>query len=100
MIDTVSVPRAEPASPAHSAAGDGELAVDRLASSVDPVQVVLLNAFEVGSAGEPAREPHRHDYHELIWIREGTGQHILDGREVPVVPGSLTVIGRGQVHVV
>jgi AraC family transcriptional activator of pobA len=60
---------------------------------------VLFDAFEVGSDGEPARKPHRHDYHELIWIKEGSGHHILDGREVPVVPGSLTVIGRGQVHV-
>jgi AraC family transcriptional activator of pobA len=99
MIDTVSVPRAHPASPAPSAAGEDGLTVDRLASSADPVQVVLLSAFEVGSGGEPVREPHRHDYHELIWVREGSGHHILDGREVPVVPGSLTVIGRGQVHV-
>jgi AraC family transcriptional activator of pobA len=99
MIDTVSVPRAEPAPPAHNAAREDGLTLDRLASSADPVQVVLLSAFEVGSDGEPVREPHRHDYHELIWIRDGTGQHILDGREVPVVPGSLTVIGRGQVHV-
>ena len=95
----MSVPRAETASPAHTARGDGGLTVDRLASSADPVQVLLFDAFEVGSGGEPVREPHRHDYHELIWIREGSGHHILDGREVPVVPGSLTVIGRGQVHV-
>jgi AraC family transcriptional activator of pobA len=99
MIDTVSVPRAEPAPPAQTARGEGGLTVDRLADSVDPVQVVLFDAFEVGSDGEPVREPHRHDYHELIWIREGSGHHILDGREVAVVPGSLTVIGRGQVHV-
>jgi AraC family transcriptional activator of pobA len=95
----VSVSRAEPAAPAPTARGDGGLPVDRLASSADPVQVVLFDAFEVGSDGEPVREPHRHDYHELIWIKDGSGHHILDGREVPVMPGSLTVIGRGQVHV-
>jgi AraC family transcriptional activator of pobA len=100
MMQTVSVPRAEPPPerPSHDG-GDGELTVDRLASSVDPVQVVLFDGFDVGGDGDPVREPHRHDYHELIWIKEGSGQHILDGREVPVVPGSLTVIGRGQVHV-
>jgi AraC family transcriptional activator of pobA len=95
----VSVSRAEPAAPAPTARGDGGLTVDRLASTADPVQVVLLDAFEVGSDGEPVREPHRHDYHELIWIRAGSGHHNLDGREVPVVPGSLMVIGRGHVHV-
>ena len=99
MIDTVSVPRAEPAPPPQTTSGEGGLTVDRLADSVDPVQVVLFDAFEVGSDGEPVREPHRHDYHELIWIKDGSGHHILDGREVPVVPGSLSVIGRGQVHV-
>jgi AraC family transcriptional activator of pobA len=95
----VSVPRAEPASPARSARGGGGLTVDRLASSADPVQVMVFDGFEVGTADEPVREPHRHDYHELIWIKDGSGHHILDGRRVPVVPGSLTVIGRGQVHV-
>jgi AraC family transcriptional activator of pobA len=99
MIDTVSVPRADPSPPALGAHGDGGLTVDRLASSADPVQVVLLDALNVGSDGEPVREPHRHDYHEVIWTKEGSGHHLLDGREVPVVPGSLTVIGRGRVHV-
>jgi AraC family transcriptional activator of pobA len=45
------------------------------------------------------REPHRHDYHELIWIRAGAGQHSIDAATVPVRPGTITVIGRGQVHV-
>jgi AraC family transcriptional activator of pobA len=49
--------------------------------------------------GGEAREPHRHDYHELIWIKEGSGHHLLDGQLVPIIPGTLTVIGRGQVHV-
>lgn len=96
----MSVPRAEPASPAPASGADGGLTVDRLAASpADPVQVVLFDGFDVGRDGDPVREPHRHDYHELIWIRKGSGQHLLDGREVPALPGSITVIGRGQVHV-
>jgi AraC family transcriptional activator of pobA len=61
--------------------------------------VVLFDGFDVGTDGEPVREPHRHDYHELIWIKRGSGHHLLDGQLVPVLPGTLTVIGRGQVHV-
>jgi AraC family transcriptional regulator, transcriptional activator of pobA len=99
----MSVPRAELAaspSPSPPATGDGELPVDRLASAVDPVQVVALDHFDVGVAdGEPVREPHRHDYHELIWIKAGSGHHLLDGQLVPIIPGTLTVIGRGQIHV-
>ena len=97
----MSVPRAEPARPASPpAVGGGELAVDQLAAAaVDPLQVVRFDAFEVGPGGDQVRAPHRHDYHELIWIRTGSGQHLLDGVEVAALPGSITVIGRGQVHV-
>jgi len=86
----VSALRAEPSAPAN-----GRLTVDRLEHRHDPVEVVLFDALEV--EGE-AREPHRHDYHELIYTRAGSGQHLLDNRTVAVVPGTMTVIGRGQVH--
>jgi AraC family transcriptional regulator, transcriptional activator of pobA len=44
------------------------------------------------------RAPHRHDYHELIWLRSGFGEHVVDGVPAPVCPGTVTIIGRGQVH--
>jgi len=90
----VSVLRAEPAS--HPAPPNGRLTVDRLA---DPLEVVTIDALDVGCQHELAREPHRHDYHELIWTRTGSGHHALDDHTVPVTPGTVTVIGRGQVHV-
>ena len=97
----MSVPRAEPVrSEPPPRNGGGELTVDQLAATAaDPLEVVLFDAFDVGDDGDPVREPHRHDYHELIWIRKGSGRHLLDGRDVPALPGSITVIGRGQVHV-
>jgi AraC family transcriptional regulator, transcriptional activator of pobA len=70
------------------------LALDRLDATV---QVLPLDRAQFGGAA--AREPHRHDYHELIWIRDGSGHHSIDGATVPVRPGTVTVIGRGQVHV-
>jgi AraC family transcriptional regulator, transcriptional activator of pobA len=73
------------------------LALDRLPDPADPVQVVALDGMQ--TTPDDAREPHRHDYHELIWVREGSGRHLLDGRPVPVEPRTLTLIGRGQVHV-
>ena len=45
------------------------------------------------------RAPHRHDYHELIWTRRGEGRHSIDGDGFDVHPGTVTLIGRGQVHV-
>jgi AraC family transcriptional activator of pobA len=71
------------------------LTLDRLDGG--PAQVVRLRDARFGGAA--VREPHRHDYHELIWIRAGAGQHSIDGATVPVRPGTITVIGRGQVHV-
>jgi AraC family transcriptional regulator, transcriptional activator of pobA len=74
-----------------------DLTVDVLAA---PLQVVVLEDAAFGSEVERgARAPHRHDYHELIWTRAGEGSHLVDGESVPVQPGTLTVIGRGQVHV-
>ena len=72
-----------------------DLAVQRLAG-----QGVLVRRLEGARfTPETADEPHRHDFHELIWIREGSGHHLIDGRRVPIRPRTVTSIGRGQVHV-
>ena len=64
------------------------------------LQVVLLDDASFGShAPQGPREPHRHDYHELIWTRAGEGEHSIDGEAFAVVPETVTLIGRGQVHV-
>jgi AraC family transcriptional regulator, transcriptional activator of pobA len=82
---------------ATPANGDGRLTVDRLPDPTDPVQIQRIE--RVTLAASDAREPHRHDYHELLWLRAGHGEHQLDGRPLAVRPHSLTLIGRGQVHV-
>jgi AraC family transcriptional activator of pobA len=76
---------------------DGELTLDRLPDPAEVVHVVPLEGLSTSPA--KAREPHRHDYDELIWMRSGSGHHLIDGRRVGAVPGSITLIGRGQVHV-
>jgi len=74
-----------------------DISVDTLAQ---PLQVVLLDDASFGSdAPQGPREPHRHDYHELIWARRGEGEHSIDGETFAVHPGTVTLIGRGQVHV-
>ena len=79
----------------HTAPRD--LTVDRLADPGEPAQVVWLDGMEVRPADR--REPHRHDYHELIWIRSGSGRHLIDGAPLPIEENTVTIIGRGQVHV-
>jgi AraC family transcriptional regulator, transcriptional activator of pobA len=76
---------------------DGGLTLDRLPDAAEAVDVLPLEGLS--SSPAEAREPHRHDYHELIWVRSGRGYHLIDGARVPARPGSITLIGRGQVHV-
>ena len=74
----------------------GPLSLDRLDDGA-AVQVRRLEEMQLDH--DPVREPHRHDYHELIWVSSGAGEHLIDGATVPVQPGTVMVIGRGQVHV-
>jgi AraC family transcriptional activator of pobA len=72
-----------------------QLALDRLEPGA-ALQVIRLDGMRVDE--ETVREPHRHDYHELIWVLSGSGEHLIDGQPVPVRERTITVIGRGQVH--
>jgi AraC family transcriptional activator of pobA len=76
-----------------------DLALDGLTEAAPSLDVGLFEQMEFGS-GSPrgSRDPHRHDYHELIWTREGSGRHLIDGEISLAEPNTLTLIGRGQVH--
>jgi AraC family transcriptional activator of pobA len=85
---------------ASAPADPRDLAVDHLPEAGPSLEVVLLEDASFGDAGAAGpRPPHRHDYHELIWTRAGAGSHLVDGERSPVTPGTVTLIGRGQVHV-
>src|SRR4051812_1348052 len=76
--------------------GMAEPTVDDLPAEADALEVL---SFELESIeGDDVREPHRHAYHELIWVREGAGRHLIDGSPVDFGSHSLTVIAKGQVH--
>ena len=77
-----------------------EITVDRLPGAGSSLEVVTLRDARFGSDSECGpRRPHRHDYHELVWTRCGAGRHLIDGEPSEVEPGTITLIGRGQVHV-
>jgi len=77
-----------------------EIAFDRLPEAGASLEVLLLDnvTFHADDECGPFR-PHRHNYHELIWTREGTAKHIIDGEVSRVDPNEITLIGRSQVHV-
>jgi AraC family transcriptional regulator, transcriptional activator of pobA len=47
---------------------------------------------------EPETIPHRHNYYSVIWPLEGSGRHIIDFREYPIVPGPVFFVSPKQVH--
>jgi AraC family transcriptional activator of pobA len=73
-----------------------EPVVDDLRAEPGTLEVIELHLESIDD-GE-LREPHRHAYHELIWVREGTGRHLIDGEPVEFGPRTLTLIAKGQVH--
>jgi AraC family transcriptional activator of pobA len=73
-----------------------DVAVDDLRAEPDTLEVIELHLPAI-SDGE-VRPPHRHAYHELIWVREGSGRHLIDGEPVEFSPHTLTLIAKGQVH--
>ena len=42
--------------------------------------------------------PHRHDYQTIIWTKSGTGQHLIDGHVIQLIPNTFCMIAKGQVH--
>ncbi len=47
---------------------------------------------------EFAESPHRHNFHELIWVRSGKGSQDIDGQLLKVEPLNFYLIAKGQVH--
>ena len=45
-----------------------------------------------------APPPHRHEYEEIMWIRAGTAEHLLDGEKVTVRSKTLVIVPQGHVH--
>ena len=81
-------------------ASGGDITVDRLPEAGSSLEVLRFRDERFGSGTERGpRRPHRHDYHELVWTRCGSGTHLIDGEVSHVEAGTVTLIGRGQVHV-
>ncbi|GAA4006474.1 helix-turn-helix domain-containing protein [Deinococcus rubellus] len=63
-------------------------------------QDVFFEVFEGFnlSGHEPQARPHRHAYHEVLWIESGSGQHSVDGVRAELRPQTLSIIAAGQIH--
>ncbi|GAA2140562.1 AraC family transcriptional regulator [Streptomyces synnematoformans] len=78
--------------------------------SADPVPMHRLEVpapevlpFAIGSfdsIGPLSRAgfPHRHTFHEIVYVRAGRGHHVVDQRSWPITPPHLGIVTPGQVH--
>jgi AraC family transcriptional regulator, transcriptional activator of pobA len=44
------------------------------------------------------KSPHRHSYQEIIWVRQGYAEHLLDGDIIKYPSHTLLVVPKGRVH--
>lgn len=71
--------------------------LDRFNSHLDknkPYQVEIFDAnrhFEV-------QYPHRHDFYEVLFLTQGSGEHIIDSNTYPVAPPCIFFLSPGQAH--
>ncbi|HWR01529.1 MAG TPA: helix-turn-helix transcriptional regulator [Chlorobaculum sp.] len=42
--------------------------------------------------------PHRHAYHEIIWVRRGSASHLLDGEVLEFPTHTVLVVPKGRIH--
>lgn len=55
----------------------------------------LRTDFDASSINE---HPHRHEFTELLYIEDGIGKHEIDGVAYDLIPHTMYVISKGQVH--
>jgi len=65
----------------------------------DMQNMIFVEYFEDWDfVGEVGYEPHRHDYHEILWVQAGTAQHTVDQKTIAIPAQTLALVARGQVH--
>ena len=72
------------------------VSLQRFAGAQD-VFFEVFDGFTLSGHDAQAR-PHRHAYHEVLWIEGGSGQHSVDGVRSELAPQTLSVITAGQMH--
>ena len=42
--------------------------------------------------------PHRHNYYTVLWVKEASGNHLIDYRDHALLPNTVFFVSPGQVH--
>lgn len=60
----------------------------------------LLRFVQVTFRPPASEQPHRHNFQELFIVQSGHGRHAIDGEAIALRPASVSLISKGQVHIV
>ena len=59
---------------------------------------IAVGGFDWFGPMAQADFPHRHAFHEIVYLAGGRGTHVIDLDEHEIHPPQLFVVGPGQVH--
>ena len=77
------------------------LYVDLASTTLDTSASFSLMRFVQVNFRPPASElPHRHNFQEMFIVQSGHGRHAIDGEAIALQPSSVSLISKGQVHIV
>lgn len=68
------------------------------ALALDPSFPFVLTQFDKMNETAQAEFPHRHDYYEIIFVEDGSGQHIIDYESYEIKPPVFYFLTKGQIH--
>ncbi|KAA2266555.1 AraC family transcriptional regulator [Solihabitans fulvus] len=76
----------------------GELPIHRLELPMPNALPFAVGTFDTIGPMARAPFPHRHTFHEIVYVTAGTGMHVVDFARWELRPPHLCVIAPGQVH--
>ena len=62
------------------------------------IDIVTLNRNSLESLVATPVKPHRNNFQAIIWIKKGSGTHLIDDRHFEIEPHTFMLISKGQVH--
>lgn len=66
--------------------------------SIDPDFPFVMTQYDLMNVRAQAASPHRHDYFEILFIEDGSGEHIIDYESYEIKPPVFYFLSRGQIH--
>ncbi|GAA1270437.1 AraC family transcriptional regulator [Saccharothrix xinjiangensis] len=77
---------------------EGALPMHRLEVPAPGAPPFAMGTFDAIGPMSRASFPHRHTFHEIVYVTGGTGAHVVDLARWELAPPHLCVIAPGQVH--